>query len=77
MLDHNKEPHPLDRWEFVLAINLTGSFNLTRLCLPHLASIDTDLHRSSKSDIPNDDGERGVIIFASSSAAVSKSHRVI
>jgi NAD(P)-dependent dehydrogenase (short-subunit alcohol dehydrogenase family) len=29
-----------DQWEAVLAVNLTGTFNLTRLAIPHLKRAD-------------------------------------
>lgn len=41
-------------------MNLTGTFNLTRLALPHLASVEPE----------GPDGERGIVILAASSAAV-------
>ncbi|EIN05571.1 3-hydroxyacyl-CoA dehydrogenase [Punctularia strigosozonata HHB-11173 SS5] len=69
ILDYKKEPHPLDRWEFVMAVNLTGSFNLTRLCLPHLASVEPELPTEETRDTSSADGERGVVVFASSAAA--------
>lgn len=62
IIDARNEPHSLDLWEFVLAVNLTGSFNLTRLALKHLIKVQPE-------DGP--DGERGVIIMVSSAAAVS------
>ncbi|KAG9223981.1 hypothetical protein CCMSSC00406_0004403 [Pleurotus cornucopiae] len=63
IIDKNGEPHPLDRWDFTLAVNATGSFNLSRIALKHLVKV-----------VPEDtvDGERGVIIFVSSSAAVGR-----
>ncbi|KAJ7921213.1 3-hydroxy-acyl-CoA-dehydrogenase [Mycena leptocephala] len=45
IIDAHNEPHPIDLWDFTIAVNLTGTFNLTRLALRHL-------------DGP--DGERGV-----------------
>ncbi|KIK62015.1 hypothetical protein GYMLUDRAFT_165638 [Collybiopsis luxurians FD-317 M1] len=60
IIDAQNEPHSLDLWEFVLAVNLTGTFNLTRIALKHMV-------RSEPED--NADGERGVIILVSSSAA--------
>ena len=56
------EPHSLDLWDFTLAVNLTGSFNLTRLALKHLVKVDPE---------QGSDGERGVVIFVASAAAVS------
>ncbi|KAF8074602.1 3-hydroxy-acyl-CoA-dehydrogenase [Lyophyllum atratum] len=60
ILDAHNNPHSLDLWDFALSVNLTGSFNLTRLALPHLIKVEPE-------DTP--DGERGVIIFVSSAAA--------
>lgn len=59
---HLGEPHSLDLWDFAIAVNLTGSFNLTRLALKHLVKVNSE-------DGP--DGERGVVIFVASAAAVS------
>nr|GAT56611.1 3-hydroxy-acyl-CoA dehydrogenase [Mycena chlorophos] len=58
-IDVFNEPHSLDLWDFTLAVNLTGSFNLTRLALKHLIKVDPE----------GEDGERGVVIFVSSAAA--------
>ncbi|KAJ7036538.1 3-hydroxy-acyl-CoA-dehydrogenase [Mycena alexandri] len=60
IVDAHNEPHSLDLWNFTLAVNLTGSFNLTRLALRHLVKV-----------APEDgvDGERGVIVLVSSAAA--------
>jgi len=44
-----------------LAVNLTGSFNLTRLVLKHLVKVEQE---------EGVDGERGIVIFVSSAAAV-------
>ncbi|KAG5716382.1 3-hydroxyacyl-CoA dehydrogenase type-2 [Termitomyces sp. T112] len=60
ILNASNEPHDLDLWDFAIAVNLTGSFNLTRLALPHLVKVQPE-------DTP--DGERGVVIFVSSAAA--------
>lgn len=52
-------PMSLERAKFVLGINLIGTIDLVRLALPHLAVV--------KPTEP--DGERGVVIMVSSSAA--------
>lgn len=62
IIDAQNEPHSLELFEFVLAVNLTGSFNLTRLALKHM------VHNKPEEGV---DGERGVIVLVSSSAAVS------
>jgi len=60
IIDAQNEPHSLELFEFVLAVNLTGSFNLTRLALKHM------VHNKPEEGV---DGERGVIVLVSSSAA--------
>ncbi|KAJ6485577.1 3-hydroxy-acyl-CoA-dehydrogenase [Mycena sanguinolenta] len=60
IIDAHNEPHSLDLWDFTLAVNLTGTFNLTRLALRHLVKVAPE-------DGP--DGERGVIVLVSSAAA--------
>ncbi|KAJ7623818.1 3-hydroxyacyl-CoA dehydrogenase [Roridomyces roridus] len=60
MIDQHNEPHPLDLWDFTLAVNLTGSFNLTRLALAHLVKISPE---------EGPDGERGVVVLVASAAA--------
>ncbi len=52
-------PHPLDDWSKVIAINLTGTFNVLRLCAEQMAG----------NEPVNDDGGRGVIINTASVAA--------
>ncbi|KAH8832875.1 3-hydroxyacyl-CoA dehydrogenase [Flagelloscypha sp. PMI_526] len=60
IINAENEPFPLDLWNFTIEVNLTGSFNLTRLALKELVKVKPE-------DTP--DGERGVIIFVASSAA--------
>lgn len=60
IIDTKKEPHALDLWDYVLAVNLTGTFNLTRLALKHLVDVASE---------EGGDGEKGVIIMVSSAAA--------
>jgi NAD(P)-dependent dehydrogenase (short-subunit alcohol dehydrogenase family) len=55
----NGKPFPLNVWEKVIAINLTGSFNVIRLVAMHMAQNEPD----------KDSGERGVIINTASGAA--------
>ncbi|EMC98739.1 hypothetical protein BAUCODRAFT_379445 [Baudoinia panamericana UAMH 10762] len=59
LIDRNNEPIPLDHLDFVLNINLRGVLDLLRLCLPHLTTAPPT----------EPDGERGVIVLVSSSAA--------
>jgi 3-hydroxyacyl-CoA dehydrogenase / 3-hydroxy-2-methylbutyryl-CoA dehydrogenase len=61
IIDAKHEAHALDLWDFTLGVNLNGAFNLTRLALEHLVKVDPE---------PTEDGERGVVIFVSSAAAV-------
>lgn len=51
-------PHPLDGFKRVIDINLTGTFNVLRLCVEQMAK-----------NQPNSDGERGVIVNTASVAA--------
>ena len=51
----------MESWDFSLDVNLNGAFNLTRLVLEHLVKVNPE---------ETEDGERGVIIFISSAAAV-------
>ncbi|KAJ7065302.1 3-hydroxy-acyl-CoA-dehydrogenase [Mycena amicta] len=60
IIDAQNDPHSLDLWDFTIAVNLTGTFNLTRLALKHLIKVAPE---------EGDDGERGVVILVSSAAA--------
>lgn len=51
-------PHPVGLWQKTLDINLTGAFNVAR----HAAVIMSE-------NVPNDDGERGVVVNTASVAA--------
>ena len=57
-LNSKREPFPLATWDKVIAINLTGTFNVIRLAAAAMAS-----------NTANEDGERGVIVNTSSGAA--------
>jgi 3-hydroxyacyl-CoA dehydrogenase/3-hydroxy-2-methylbutyryl-CoA dehydrogenase len=52
-------PHPLLAWTKVINVNLTGTFNVVRLCAEQMA----------RNAVVNDDGGRGVIINTASIAA--------
>jgi len=52
------EPFPLATWDKVIAVNLTGTFNVIRLAAAAMTR-----------NAPNEDGERGVIVNTSSGAA--------
>ncbi|KAK3620026.1 hypothetical protein LTR56_023664 [Elasticomyces elasticus] len=59
LIDRHNEPIPLENLELVININLRGVLDLIRLCLPHMTTTAPT----------QPDGERGVIIMVSSSAA--------
>ncbi|KII87299.1 hypothetical protein PLICRDRAFT_177064 [Plicaturopsis crispa FD-325 SS-3] len=59
IIDAHNEPHSLDLWNFTLAVNLTGTFNLTHLALKHPV-------RVAPEDMP--DKEQGVVVLVASSA---------
>jgi NAD(P)-dependent dehydrogenase (short-subunit alcohol dehydrogenase family) len=57
-VDAKGEPFPLATWDKVIAINLTGTFNVIRLAAAAMIR-----------NAPNGDGERGVVVNTSSGAA--------
>lgn len=59
IIDKNNDPLPLSSIDFVLNINLRGTLDLIRQCLPHMV----------KTAPLEPDGERGVLLLVSSSAA--------
>ena len=58
-IDRNNDPFPLDKFEFVIRVNLIGSFNMLRLCASAMA----------KTDPVDADGARGAIVNMASAAA--------
>lgn len=52
-------PHDRGLWESVIDINVTGTFNLIRLALPHLLKVKPE----------GDDRERGIVVMVASVAA--------
>lgn len=54
-------PHSTGMWDEMLAINLSGTFHLTRLAMKHLIHVSPE---------EGPDGERGVVLMISSNAAV-------
>ena len=58
-VDRNNNPFPLDQFEFVIKVNLIGTFNMLRLCAAAMA----------KTDPITDDGQRGAIVNMASVAA--------
>lgn len=59
MLDRHNDPLSMSSIDFVLNINLRGTLDFVRQCLPYMA----------KQEPSGPDGERGVVIMVSSSAA--------
>jgi NAD(P)-dependent dehydrogenase (short-subunit alcohol dehydrogenase family) len=57
------QPHSLDVWNFAIGVNLTGTFNLTRIACKYLVNVPPE----------GPDGERGVVVMVASAAAV-RSH---
>ncbi|KAK8057998.1 putative 3-hydroxyacyl-CoA dehydrogenase [Apiospora phragmitis] len=64
MLDRHNHPLSLPDFNFVLAVNLTGTIDLVRQLLPHLASNSPIAPAGSP-----EEGERGIIIMVASAAA--------
>lgn len=60
IIDADGQPHSLDVWNFTMDVNLTGTFNLTRLACKHLVTVPPE----------GPDGERGVVVMVASAAAV-------
>jgi NAD(P)-dependent dehydrogenase (short-subunit alcohol dehydrogenase family) len=59
ILDRNLNPFSLDDFDFVMNVNVRGTIDLVRQCLPHIA----------KTTPVGEDGERGIVIMVASSAA--------
>jgi 3-hydroxyacyl-CoA dehydrogenase/3-hydroxy-2-methylbutyryl-CoA dehydrogenase len=59
IIDRNGNPLSLSDFDFVMNVNVRGTIDLVRQCLPHLTTISP----------VGPDGERGVIILVASSAA--------
>lgn len=58
-VDRNNDPMPQDTFDFVIRINLLGSFNMLRLSAAAMA----------KTDPVDDDGSRGAVVNMASAAA--------
>ena len=58
-VDRNNNPFPLDQFEFVIKVNLIGTFNMLRLAASAMA----------KTDAITDDGQRGAVVNMASVAA--------
>ncbi|KAJ7065301.1 3-hydroxyacyl-CoA dehydrogenase [Mycena amicta] len=67
IIDARGKSHSIANWELHLAVNLTAPFNLTRLVLEHLIHVPPETSPGPEGG-PSD-GERGVVILVSSSAA--------
>lgn len=61
MIDARGFPLSLDLYKYTLAVNVAGTFDLTRLVCQHLVNVPPE----------GDDGERGVVVMVTSAAAVS------
>ena len=59
IIDRHGDPFDLKGFDFVMNINVRGSIDLVRQFLPHMVKVEPEAP----------DGERGVIILVSSSAA--------
>ena len=59
IVDRHGDPFDLKGFDFVMNINVRGSIDLVRQFLPHMIKVEPEAP----------DGERGVIILVSSSAA--------
>ncbi|KAJ7623817.1 3-hydroxy-acyl-CoA-dehydrogenase [Roridomyces roridus] len=60
LVDGRGQVHSLENWQRHIAVNLTGVFNVTRFVLKHLVRVPPE---------EGADGERGVVILVSSTAA--------
>jgi NAD(P)-dependent dehydrogenase (short-subunit alcohol dehydrogenase family) len=58
-VDRNNDPMPQAQFEFVIKVNLLGTFNMLRLCAAAIA----------KTDPITDDGQRGAVVNMASVAA--------
>ena len=64
ILDRHGDPFDLKGFDFVMNINVRGSIDLVRQLLPHMTNVEPE----------GIDGERGVIVLVSSSAAYVSNH---
>ena len=58
-VDRNNDPMPQSQFDFVIKVNLLGSFNMLRLCAAAMA----------KTEPITDDGQRGAVVNMASAAA--------
>lgn len=59
IIDRHGDPFDLASFDFVMDINVRGSIDLVRQLLPHLTKVEPE----------GSDGERGIVVLVSSSAA--------
>lgn len=64
LINSRGQLHSTETWNLTMDVNVSGSFHLARLVVKHLVNVNPE-------DTP--DGERGVVIFISSEAAVRSS----
>jgi len=76
MVNRDGEPHGLDFWEFVVGINLTGTFNCMRLSAAAMANNDPDPASGDRGAVVNTasvaayDGQVGQTAYAASKAGI-------
>ena len=59
IIDRHGDPFDIESFDFVMNVNVRGSIDLVRQLLPHMVKVEPE----------GQDGERGVTILVSSSAA--------
>lgn len=59
IIDRYGDPFDIRSFDFVMSINVRGSIDLVRQLLPHMIKVEPE----------GPDGERGVVVLVSSSAA--------
>lgn len=59
IIDRHGDMMGMDGFDFVMAVNVRGSVDLVRQCLPHMIKMEGE----------GQDGEKGVVVLVSSSAA--------
>jgi len=67
IIDRHGDPFDLKGFDFVMSINVRGSIDLVRQLLPHMTKVEPEAP----------DGERGIIVLVSSSAAYVSWCRVV
>ncbi|KAJ3786490.1 3-hydroxy-acyl-CoA-dehydrogenase [Lentinula aff. detonsa] len=78
-INRRGQPHSTRTWDRVLAVNLTGTFHLTRLVAKHLVTVPREYQllqtegaageSKGAEGMEESDGERGVIVMIASTVA--------